>query len=45
MLTLNQRIEAGAEGGHGLTFVVGGDQVAVTYRQLHDEARCYAANL
>lgn len=45
MLTLNQRIEAGAARGHGLTFVVGGDHVTVPYDQLHDEARAYAANL
>jgi fatty-acyl-CoA synthase len=45
VLTLNQRIEAGAARGHGLTFVVGGDHVAVPYDQLHEEARGYAANL
>ena len=45
MLTLNQRIEAGADRGHDLTFVVGGDHVPVSYRRLHDEARGYAANL
>jgi fatty-acyl-CoA synthase len=45
VLTLTQRIEAGAERGHDLTFVVGGDPVAVPYRQLHEEARAYAANL
>ncbi|MET0902132.1 MAG: AMP-binding protein [Acidimicrobiales bacterium] len=45
MLTLTERIEAGADRGHGLTFVVGGDHVAVSYRQLHEEARAYAANL
>ncbi len=45
MLTLNQRIEAGAARGHALTFVVGGDHVSVTYEQLHEEARGYAANL
>ncbi len=45
MLTLNQRIEAGADRGHDLTFVVGGDHVPVSYRQLHHEARGYAANL
>jgi fatty-acyl-CoA synthase len=45
MLTLNQRIEAGAERGHALTFVVGGEHVAVPYRQLHEEARGFAANL
>jgi fatty-acyl-CoA synthase len=45
VLTLNQRIEAGADRGHDLTFVVGGDHVPVSYRQLHDEARAYAANL
>ena len=42
---MTQRIEAGADRGHDLTFVVGGDHVAVPYRQLHDEARAYAANL
>jgi fatty-acyl-CoA synthase len=42
---MTQRIEAGAERGHHLTFVVGGDHVAVSYRQLLDEARGYAANL
>ena len=31
MLTLTQRIEAGADRGHALTFVVGGDHVAVPY--------------
>ncbi|MFL6207200.1 MAG: fatty acyl-AMP ligase [Acidimicrobiales bacterium] len=45
MLTLTERIEAGADRGHDLTFVVGGDAVAVPYRQLHEEARAYAANL
>jgi fatty-acyl-CoA synthase len=45
VLTMTQRIEAGADRGHDLTFVVGGDHVAVPYRQLHDEARAYAANL
>ena len=45
MLTLNQRIEAASARGHGLTFVVGGDHVPVSYAQLHDEARGYAANL
>ena len=39
VLTLTQRIEAGADRGHDLTFVVGGDTVAVPYRQLHEEAR------
>ena len=45
MLTLTERIEAGADRGHDLTFVVGGDPTAVPYRQLHEEARAYAANL
>lgn len=45
MLTLTQRIEAGAARGHGLTFVVGGDHVTVPYAQLHEEAQAYAANL
>ncbi|MDP1821346.1 MAG: AMP-binding protein [Acidimicrobiales bacterium] len=45
MLSLNERIERGAERGHSLTFVVGGDHVAVPYVQLHLEARGYAANL
>jgi fatty-acyl-CoA synthase len=45
MLTLNERIERGAQRGHSLTFVVGGDHVAVPYAQLHQEARGYAANL
>jgi fatty-acyl-CoA synthase len=45
VLTLTQRIEAGADRGHDLTFVVGGDPVTVPYRQLHDEALAYAANL
>jgi fatty-acyl-CoA synthase len=45
VLTLTQRIEAGADRGHDLTFVVGGGAVAVPYRQLHEEARAYAANL
>ena len=39
MLTMTQRIEAGADRGHDLTFVVGGDHIRVPYRQLHDEAR------
>jgi fatty-acyl-CoA synthase len=45
VLTLTQRIEAGAARGHGLTFVVGGDHVTVPYAQLHEEAQAYAANL
>jgi fatty-acyl-CoA synthase len=45
VLTLDRRIEVGAARGHGLTFVVGGEHVAVSYAQLHDEARGYAANL
>ncbi|MGQ0830302.1 MAG: AMP-binding protein [Microthrixaceae bacterium] len=45
MLTLNQRIEAASARGHSLTFVVGGEHVPVSYAQLHDEARGYAANL
>jgi fatty-acyl-CoA synthase len=45
VLTMTQRIEAGADRGHDLTFVVGGDEIAVPYRQLHEEARGYAANL
>jgi fatty-acyl-CoA synthase len=45
VLTLTQRIEAGADRGHDLTFVVGGEVVTVPYRQLHEEARGYAANL
>lgn len=45
MLTLTERIEAGADRGHDLTFVLGGDAVVVPYRQLHEEARGYAANL
>jgi fatty-acyl-CoA synthase len=45
VLTLNRRIEAGAARGHSLTFVVGGDPVPVSYAQLHEEARGYAANL
>jgi len=43
--TLIERVEAGADRGHDLTFVVGGDPVTVPYRQLHEEARGYAANL
>jgi fatty-acyl-CoA synthase len=42
---MTQRIEAGADRGHDLTFVVGGDHTPVPYRQLHEEARAYAANL
>ena len=38
MLTLNERIEAAAQRGHALTFVVGGDAVPVSYEQLHEEA-------
>jgi len=45
VLTLNQRIEAGAARGHSLTFVVGGEHISVPYAQLHEEARGYAANL
>jgi len=45
VLTLTERIERGAQRGHSLTFVVGGDHVAVPYAQLHQEARAYAANL
>jgi fatty-acyl-CoA synthase len=45
VLTMTQRIQAGADRGHDLTFVVGGDPVTVPYRQLHEEARGYAANL
>jgi fatty-acyl-CoA synthase len=45
VLTLNQRIEAGAARGHRLTFVVGGEHVHVPYAQLHEEARAHAANL
>jgi len=45
VLTLNQRIEAGAARGHSLTFVVGGEHVPVPYAQLHEEAQRYAANL
>ncbi len=45
MLTLPQRIEAGADLGHDLTFIVGGDPVVVSYAQLHHEARGFAANL
>ena len=42
---LHQRVERAVERGHDLTFVVGGDPVAVPYAQLHEEARAYAANL
>jgi fatty-acyl-CoA synthase len=45
VLTLNQRIEAGAARGNSLTFVVGGTPAPVSYAQLHEEARGYAANL
>jgi fatty-acyl-CoA synthase len=45
VLTITQRIEAGAARGYGLTFVVGGDHVTVPYAQLHEEAQGYAANL
>ncbi len=45
MPILIERVEAGADRGHDLTFVVGGDPVTVSYRQLHEEARGYAANL
>ena len=45
MLTMTQRIEAGAERGHDLVFVVGGDHVRVPLAQVYDEARGYAANL
>lgn len=46
MLSLNERIEAGAARGHALTFVVGsGGPDPVSYAQLHEEARAYSANL
>jgi fatty-acyl-CoA synthase len=45
VLTLNERLERAAGSSHALTFVVGGEPVAVPYAQLHDEARGYAANL
>jgi fatty-acyl-CoA synthase len=45
VLTLHERLEAAADLGHDLTFVVGGDPVVVPYAQLLDEARGYAANL
>ncbi len=45
MLTLLQRLELAATRGHSLTFVVGGDHVAVPYDELHQQARGYAANL
>jgi fatty-acyl-CoA synthase len=43
--TLAQRIERATDGGHALTFVVGGEPDVVPYAQLHDEARGYAAAL
>lgn len=45
MLPLNRRLEVAADRGHGLTFVVGGDHVAVPYLQLVDEARSWAGAL
>ena len=45
MLTMTQRLEAGAARGHDLVFVVGGDHVRVPHEQVHHEARAYAANL
>jgi fatty-acyl-CoA synthase len=45
VLTLTQRIERASAQDGALTFVVGGDHVAVPYAQLHEEARAYAANL
>ncbi len=45
MLTLSQRVERASDRGHALTFVVGGEALAVPYAQLHEEARAYAANL
>jgi fatty-acyl-CoA synthase len=45
VLTLNQRIERASTQGGALTFVVGGEHIAVPYAQLHQEARGYAANL
>jgi fatty-acyl-CoA synthase len=45
VLTLTQRLEVGAARSNDLTFVVGGDHVPVSYAQLHEEARGYAANL
>ena len=42
---MTQRIEAGADRGHALTFVTGDAHTAVPYRQLLEEARGYAANL
>jgi fatty-acyl-CoA synthase len=45
VLSLTQRIDAGAARGHSLTFVVGGDHQSVPYTQLTQEAIGYAANL
>jgi fatty-acyl-CoA synthase len=45
VLTLTQRIERASAQPGVLTFVVGGEPVAVPYAQLHEEARAYAANL
>jgi fatty-acyl-CoA synthase len=45
VLSLTQRIESSIDRNHALTFVVGGDEVVVPYRQLHEEARAYAAGL
>jgi fatty-acyl-CoA synthase len=45
VLTLPQRIEQGADRGHALTFVVGGEPVEVPYRQLLEEATQFAAAL
>ena len=45
MLTLTQRIEAGATAATTSPSSWAATRVAVSYRQLHEEARAYAANL
>jgi fatty-acyl-CoA synthase len=45
MLSLIDRISHAAECDRTLTFVVGGDEDVVPWRQLHDEAKAYAAAL
>jgi fatty-acyl-CoA synthase len=44
-LSLLDRIALGTERGHTVTFVLGGGEDIVAWRQLHDEAKAYAADL
>jgi fatty-acyl-CoA synthase len=45
MPCLLQRIERAAARGTGITFVVGGDEYSVSWGELHEEAKAYAAAL